>query len=378
MESFLSRYKNALVLITVVLAQAIALAVQVQRPKEVAGGAGADADGKHTTILRHWTMMTLTPFERVIHWTSFDVRHVWGNYVGLRHTKQDNDALKQEVSRLKIEQAAFAEDAAQGRRLQALLAFKEQYISKTVAAQVIGTSGSDSSHVLTLDKGSADGLKTDMPVITPSGVVGKLRDVFPHTSQLLLLSDSSAGAGVVLESTRIRAILHGTTNGRTVITNLTADSRIKPGEKVLTSGGDMVFPRGLAVGVVESVAPDPVHQPYSVIVVKPTAELERLEEVLIVTGVQQQMTTTQEQDAEAADAVAAANKKAADEVAEKLPSANDDTKDGAAAADDNARGGVAGVPNSGLPKIQPAVHPDKYSPGAAPAADSLKPGGAPQ
>jgi len=141
MESFLSRYKNALVLITVVLAQAIALAVQVQRPKEVAGGAGADADGKHTTILRHWTMMTLTPFERVIHWTSFDVRHVWGNYVGLRHTKQDNDALKQEVSRLKIEQAAFAEDAAQGRRLQALLAFKEQYISKTVAAQVIGTSG---------------------------------------------------------------------------------------------------------------------------------------------------------------------------------------------------------------------------------------------
>jgi rod shape-determining protein MreC len=368
---FLSRYKNALVLITVVLVQAIALAVQVQRPKDV--GDTTAADGKHTSVLRHGTLVLFTPFERVIHWTSFDVRHVWGNYIGLRHAHQENDALKQEVARLRIEQAAFAEDAAQGRRLQTLLQFKQHYISQTVAAQVIGTSGSDSSHVLTLDKGSKDGLKADMPVITPNGVVGKLRDVFPHTSQLLLLSDSTAGAGVVLESTRIRAILHGTTNGRTVITNLTSDSRIKPGEKVLTSGGDMVFPRGLPVGVVESIGPDPAHQPYTQIVVKPTADLQRLEEVLIVTGMQQQMTVSEQQDADAADAVAAENKRAADEVAEKLPSIQDDSKD--ADADENSRGGVQGVPNSGLPKTEQALRPDKYSPGAEPPADELKPGG---
>jgi rod shape-determining protein MreC len=370
MESFLSRYRNALVLITVVLAQAIALAVQVQRPKDAVGPRGPD--GKHVTLLRYWSVSLLSPFEKVIHGSSFDVRHIWTGYVGLRHTHQENQDLKLEIARLRLEQASFAEDAAQGRRLQALLAFKQQYIAQTVAAQVIGTSGSDNSRIVTLDKGSADGLKPEQAVITPDGVVGKLRDVFPHTAQLLLLSDPTSGAGVVLESTRIRGILRGTANGRVQINNLTADSRIKPGEKVLTSGGDMVFPRGLPVGVIESIAPDPQHQPYTAITIKPDANLQRLEEVLVITGVSATLPPVAQQDAAMADATAQETKRAADVVAEKLPTAKDDEAEPGA----NDKGGVAGIPNSGLPKAVPALHPDKYSPGTAPPADSLTPGGA--
>ena len=81
------------------------------------------------------------------------------------------------MARLRQEEAQFAEDAAQGRRLQALLGFKEQYITKTVAAQVIGTSGTDRSHVLWIDKGSADGLQPEQAVITPDGVVRGQPDV---------------------------------------------------------------------------------------------------------------------------------------------------------------------------------------------------------
>ena len=84
-----------------------------------------------------------------------------------------------------------------------------------------------------------------------------------HSAQLLLINDSTAGAGVILESTRIRGIIRGAANGKVEINNLTADSRIKPGEHVITSGGDGVFPRGLPVGVIESIAPDPEHQPYT-------------------------------------------------------------------------------------------------------------------
>ena len=73
-------------------------------------------------------------------------------------------------------------------RLQALLSFQQHYIASTVAAQVIGTSGSELSRLLYIDKGSLDGLKPDQPVITPDGIVGKLRDVFPHTSQVLEIS----------------------------------------------------------------------------------------------------------------------------------------------------------------------------------------------
>ena len=82
------------------------------------------------------------------------------------------------MSRLQLEQAALLEDARQGQRLQALLAFKEHYIYSTVPAQVIGTSGTDQSRILYIDKGVKDGLKPDMAVITPDGIVGKLKDVF--------------------------------------------------------------------------------------------------------------------------------------------------------------------------------------------------------
>ena len=271
------------------------------------------------------------------------------------------------MARLREEQAEFAEDAAQGRRLQALLEFKRQYVTSTVAAQVIGTSGSERSHLVYIDKGSADGLKAEMPVITPDGVVGKIRDVYPHSAQLLLINDASSGAGVILAQTRVRGIVRGTDTGQVQINNLTADSRIKPGEQVVTSGGDMVFPRGLPVGEIVSIEPDPAHQPYSLIVIKPAANLGRLEEVLVITGTSSAMPAVAEQDAAAAEGTAAAtdaaraeaNQKAADLIAEKLPSLHSDgTVAGAVDAagkpvsDDpeSVVGGAVGFVNSGLPK----------------------------
>jgi rod shape-determining protein MreC len=394
MDSFFFRFKNALVLLAIVLLQVLALAVQVQRPGAADAQTGA-ADGPKITLLRRWTVALVTPVERVTHGSSLGVRHLWTNYIALRDARRQNESLQQEITRLREEEASFAQDAAQGRRLQAVLGFQQKYITKTVAAQVIGTSGSDRVHVLYLDKGWADGLRPDQAVITPDGVVGKLRDVFPHTSQLLLLSDSNSGAGVILEPTRIRGIVRGTASGQVQINDLTADSRIKPGEQVITSGGDQVFPRGLPVGTVTSVAPDPEHQPFTAITVKPAADLTRLEEVLVVTGTSTTLPAAAQADAAQAEATAAEEQaqRAADVLAERLPSVNDSnaatsgtaagTVDPAAAAagkptspaqDENSLRGMPGVPNSGLPKVTPAVHPDRYSPGATPPATDLKPG----
>jgi rod shape-determining protein MreC len=391
MDSFFFRFKNALVLVVIVLLQVVALAVQVQRPTEGALP-GATADSGKITLLRRWTVALVTPVERVTHSTSLHTRHIWDSYLYLRGAREQNQQLKQEVTRLREEQAALAEDAAQGRRLQAMLGFQQQYIARTVAAQVIGTSGSDRSHVLYLDKGWSDGLRPDQAVITPYGVVGKLRDVFPHTSQLLLINDSSSGAGVLLESSRIRGILRGTSSGEVEINNLTEDSRIKPGEQVVTSGGDQVFPRGLPVGTIQSIAPDPQHQPYTAIVIKPSADLTRLEEVLVITSTSNSMPPAAQADAAQAEAAAAdqESKRAADLLAERLPSVHDDTTGEAtttngangkpatgapaAAAGTDQIGGVPGVPNSGLPKVRPTVHPDRYTPGATPPAADLQPG----
>lgn len=383
MESFFVRFKNVLVLVAVLLAQTIGLAIQVRRPIE----SGAP-DGSSVTLVRYWFVSTVTPLERFFLGFGHTVRGGWSNYAYLRGVRQQNAQLQQEIARLRLEQAEMAEDAIQGHRLQALLAFQQHYVATTVAAQVIGTSGSDLSRVLYIDKGSADGLKPDQAVITPDGIVGKLRDVFPHTAQVLQINDQTSGAGVLLASTRIRGILKGSTIGRIQIMNLTPDSRIKPGEQVLTSGGDQVFPRGLNVGTVESIAPDPDHQPYTLIVVRPAANLFQLEEVLVITGTQPELTAqakkdlaagaaTAEEKAEAARVAAAeaAAKSAAQIVADRLPSLHDDsapeTDPTKAAAD-----AKTAVPGGVVPHPLPTLHPDRYSPGATPSAASLTPGAA--
>ena len=370
---FFTRFKNALVLITVLVMQTFALAVQVRRSP---GSGGADP--RPVRLLRLWTTTMVTPFARSGHFVSGGVRGGWSNYVELWHVRQQDRDLREQIAAIRLQQAAEAEDVIEGRRLQALLGFREHYIASTVTAQVIGTSGSEQSHMVLLDKGSEDGLRPDLPAITPDGIVGKLRDVFPHSAQLLLISDPTAGAGVMLESTRIRGILRGTVSGRLQIGNLTADSRIQPGEKVLTSGGDQVFPRGLPVGVIESIAPDPEHQPYTAITVRPAAKLTQLEEVLVVTGTQAELPEQARKDLETAEArhaeeVEAA--KAAQAAAAVAPRGLDlsGTVPPDAAKPEAAPGSEA-TPTNLVPKVSPFLHPDRYSPGATPSAAELRPG----
>jgi rod shape-determining protein MreC len=385
MESFFTRFKNVLVLVAILLAQTIGLAVQVRRPVE----SGAP-DGSNVTLLRYWTVSAVTPFERFFHGLGYNLRHGWSNYIDLRNTRQQNHDLQEQIARLRLEQAALSEDAIQGHRLQALLDFQQHYVTSTIAAQVIGTSGNDLSHVLYIDKGSKDGLKPDQAVITPDGIIGKLRDVFPHTSQVLLINDQTSGAGVLLATTRLRAILRGSPTGQIVINNLTPDSRIKIGEQVLSSGGDQVYPRGLPVGTIESIKPDPDHQPYTLIQLRPAANLNQLEEVLVITSTQPNLPLPAQHDlavgAATAEAQAAAAKQLADQqaaeaaaksaaqiVADRLPSLHDpdhpETNPATPAAPGATPGGV-------VPKPLPTLHPDRYTPGTTPPAADLKPGAA--
>ncbi len=192
-------------------------------------------------------------------------------------------------------------------------------------AQVIGTSGTDQSRILYIDKGAKDGLKPDMAVITPDGIVGKLKDVFAHTSQVLVISDQTSGAGVLLESTRLRGVLRGNALGQPQIINMLPDERVKPGERVITSGGDQIYPRGLPVGVVDRVVADTQNPPYLDIIIKPAANLGHLEELLVITQASDQMPEKERQDLaqSAAEGAAASQRRASDILAERLPGLND-------------------------------------------------------
>ena len=357
MESFFSRFRSALVLVAVLLAQVIGLASQMKR-----SDFGSRADGHHVRVARAWTAYTIAPIESLLKHMGGGVRGAWHSYLDLRHVRQHDKDLQYQIDQLRLQEASLAEDARQGQRLQRLLAFKQGYVGKTVAAQVIGTAGGDQSRIVIIDKGSSDGIRPEMAVITPDGVVGKVRDVFALSSQVLLLNDPSSGAGAILTSTRSRGILRGGPGGVLQITNLMPDERIKPGEPLITSGGDLVFPRGLPVGNVISARPDPDHQPYALITVKPAANLDRIEEVLVVTDVQQQLAAAPAGTATDEDEQ---GKKAAEVVADRLP--------GPAKPTEDANPGAADAPPP-LPKPPPAVHTDRYSPNAMPAAAAMTPG----
>jgi rod shape-determining protein MreC len=366
MEPFLTRFKNVLVLIAILLAQTVALATQIKRPRDP-----AHPDGTEVRLVRLWALALVSPLERFSTGTGHGLRGAWANYIDLRHVRQQNVDLKSQIDQLRLQRAALAEDALEAQRLRTLLDFRKNYAASTVVAQVIGTSGSDQSRLLTLDKGSHDGLKPDMAVITPTGIVGKLRDVFPYSSQLLLIDDPTAGAGVILATTRVHAILHGSPQGRVVITNLTPNPAIKPGEQVLTSGGDGVFPRGLPVGTIESVGIDPMHQPYTVITLRSAVDLNQLDEVLIITRTSSTLTAEEKQEL-AADSLA----HAADISAEHLPSLHEDKTPLAANPDGSAPKAAPPSDKSTelVPKPKPVLHPDRYSPNAAPPAEDLTPG----
>jgi rod shape-determining protein MreC len=364
MESFFIRYRNPLVLLAVLLAQVIGLAVQVRHPESGANTYDSP-DGSGVRLIRLWANVVVTPPERVIHAAKLGAQSLWLDYIDLRHVREQNRYLQATVDRLRLEQAALLEDARQGQRLQALVAFQEKYIYKTVAAQAIGTSGNDQSRVFYLDKGSADGLGRDMAVITPEGIVGKVREVFPHSAQVLAINDQTSGAGVILEATRIRGILRGNAIGQPQIVGILADNRIQPGERVLTSGGDMIFPRGLPVGVVEKVVRDPERDSFIEVIVKPGARLDRLDEVLVITDLEPRFSPEQQQDLAASEALKgpeaaaiAEQKKATDVMAARLPGLTDPNlpPDQQPLLDSSNPNPVAHPPQ--------ALHPDRFTPGA--------------
>jgi rod shape-determining protein MreC len=316
----------------------------------------------------------MSPPEKVMSHTGHGARGFWGNYIDLRHTREENQALRAQIEQLRLEQAALLEDAKQGHRLQELLDFRQKYIYATVPAQVVGTSGSDQSRILTIDKGSKDGLKRDQPVITPDGIVGKLVEVFPHTSQVLEINDQTSGAGVLLEKTRMRGVLRGNAYGQPQIINVLPDDRVQPGEKVVTSGGDQIFPRGLSVGTVQKVVSDPDREPYVDIVLKPAANLQHLDEVLVVTETSDQLPAAAQRDlakSEAAGAEEVEMQRASDVLAQKLPGLEDPN---APKGDDASKD-----PDTAVRPLKPltAEHPDRFSPAEVRPASQMTPGKAP-
>lgn len=210
------------------------------------------------------------------------VRSIWANYIALRGVKQENDALKKQLNDLRVtlqEERALAQRSA---KLQQLLDLKTSVNLPTVAAEVIGGDASPGLHTITINKGRDDGLRGDLAVISPQGVVGRVLDpVAPHAARVQLLVSRNAGAGAMIERSRAGGVIvGGGQNTPLELEYVSSLADVKAGDTVVTAGTDGIYPKGFPIGRVESV--ERGAGMYRRIGVRPVVDFSNIEEVLVV------------------------------------------------------------------------------------------------
>jgi rod shape-determining protein MreC len=265
-QAFVSRHRPFFFLLGVLLAQLMLLSAQITRDRNV-------------PLAKVWAEAALAPFERSLRGLADVTGGVWDGVRDVTSAERQNRELRSQLAAGETRIRELSEESAENMRLRALLEYKAHVPYSTVVAEVIGSSPGEASSTVLIDRGVDSHFSTDLAVITPDGAAGKIVAVYPHTAQVLLLTDPAAGAGGMLDGSRTQGVLKGMGRGVYRLDYLMNGESVSVGDLVVTSGLDQVFPKGLPLGRVVKVSDGNI---YKNIVVRPAVALDRLEEVLVV------------------------------------------------------------------------------------------------
>jgi rod shape-determining protein MreC len=265
MQDFVMGHGPFFVLVAVMLGQFLLLSYQITRSHNV-------------RLIKVWTVAIMRPFQYSVGGMVDSTARAWTNLRNLRSAQKQNQQLLAELMAARYQIQQLSERAAEAGRLRALLDFKARLPFPTLAAEVIASSPGEGSNAVFIDKGSKSGLTTDLAVIAPTGIVGKIIAVFPSTAQVLLITDPSSGVGCILEKSRVQGVLKGDNRNLCQLHYVMNEESVSAGDAVLTSGMDQIYPKDLPLGTVVEAREGNI---YKTIIVKPTAALDRLETVLV-------------------------------------------------------------------------------------------------
>jgi rod shape-determining protein MreC len=226
-------------------------------------------------------MWVLRPLQIAGQGTANWIKGFRDHYDTLAGFRSENERLRKRVQSLEIERQRLLEAEATNRRLQQLLNFRSELPAGAITASIIGNSATSWFQSCVLNKGSADGLRKGMAVVTPLGVVGKVVTVTGRTAKVLLLTDPNSGIDVVVQRTRSRGIVSGSLESGTVLKYMKRSEDVQEGDRLVTSGLDNVFPKGLLVGTVIKVRKQN-RGLFQSVEVWPAVQAARVEEVLVV------------------------------------------------------------------------------------------------
>ncbi len=249
------------------------------------------------SALRSAIVTLFSPLQRATQSGIEGGRSMWNGYVDLRGVREENIELRRRIARL--EQALWLERdiVASHRRLSEVVDLAERLPYPSIVAEVIGLDASTWFRTITVNQGSNQGVELSAPVIASGGLVGRVVAVGPDVAQVQLLSDRECAVGALLTRTRIRGVVTGTggeggASGLqlTYVSNL---DDVVSGDLIVTSGMDAMYHKGIAIGRVSSVRNGP--RLFKIITVEPVANLDRLEEVFVLSPVvQKEFTKTVE------------------------------------------------------------------------------------
>jgi rod shape-determining protein MreC len=211
-----------------------------------------------------------------------DTTGFFQDYFDLVNVRKENARLRKRVAALEGEKTRLAELEVENRHLSDLLELRAALGMRAVAARVIGADATELSRTLVLSQGSGSGLRRDLPVISTDGVVGKLIAVAPNASRVLLIDDHNSGLDAFDQRSRARGIVAGLLNGQMTMKYVDRTEDVKPGDAVVTSGLDGIFPRGLLVGQVTQVSQEGPGL-FLNVGIRAAADFKKLEQVLILT-----------------------------------------------------------------------------------------------
>ncbi len=275
MPPFFERYRHLILLLAVLFAQLFFLAFQIKTPGK-----------ENTRLIRVWAIAGLSPVQKTLNWTIGGLGSLLQSYVLLYGVHQENLQLQTELEKTKIRLQQLEARADEADRLAALLDLRRAYReAPLVPAEVIGAAAANVPIVF-INRGADKGLKPNMAVITPEGVVGKIITVHPATAEVLLLTHQKSGVGALVADSRVHGILKGDGTQTVQFAYVPNEEEITVGSLLLTSGQDQVFPKGLPVGkIIAAERGSRESQEYFwSVTVEPTAQLSRLEQVLILAG----------------------------------------------------------------------------------------------
>ena len=248
----------------------------------------AQVTTKHgVPVLQEVTFGTFAEMQRGATSAFKSARESWQNYFALQQIRQANERLQQEVAQLRVSLEQERGVAQQTRTLQQLLDLRSATGFTTAAAMVIGSGADPEFRTITIDKGTQDGLRADMAVMAPAGVVGRILMATGRAAKVQLIIDRDAGAGVVVERSRVGGLVTGVGSSEELgfkaglidLKYVPGSADVKKGDRVVTSGIDGIYPKGLPVGEIQSA--ERVGGDWR-IRVKPAVDFAALEAVLVV------------------------------------------------------------------------------------------------